>query len=44
MLFRSEKNTPFIENIVIVIHADAVRANDIIKRIDWTKINAALTQ
>jgi hypothetical protein len=43
-IFRHEKNTPFIENIVIVIHADAVRANDIIKRIDWTKINAALTQ
>jgi hypothetical protein len=37
--FQHPKNTPFIENIVIVIHADATRANDIIKRIDWTKMN-----
>jgi len=42
--FQHQKNTPFIENIVIVIHADAARANDIIKRIDWTKMNDALTQ
>lgn len=42
--FKHEKNTPFIENIVILIHADAARANDIIKRIDWTKMNDALSQ
>ncbi len=41
--FGHPNNTPFIENMVIVIHADAVRSRDIIKRIDWTKIKGALT-
>ena len=42
--FQHPIGTPFIENVVVTIHTDAARANDIIKKIDWTKINDGLTQ
>jgi len=41
--FLHEKGTPFIENIVITIHADTTITNNIIKKVDWTKMNDGLT-
>ena len=42
--FQHPIGTPFIENVVVKIYTDAARANDIIKKVDWTKINDGLTQ
>lgn len=42
--FIHKTQSPYIENIVITINAPASAANKIIKAIDWSKLNNAISK